>query len=130
MFFFSSICNLYALIVLLFQHLLFICFIFLLFQQLTLQLALVFSTLPFMTRVWKLNARKDCLVCIVGVIADGHYDQGRDLNAKLHDQYFIFNDFASKDSLSLIFLLHIKTDVEDDDDDKKKMHSTFLYNNT
>ena len=82
-----------------------------------------------MTRVWKLNARKDCLVCIVGVIADGHYDQGRDLNAKLHDQYFIFNNFASKDSLSLICLFHIKTDV-DDDDDKNKMHSTFLYNNT
>ena len=87
------------------------------FQQLTLQLALVFSTLPFMTRVRRLNASKDCLVCIVGVIASGHYDQGRDLNAKLHDHYFIFNGFASKDSLPLICLLHIKTDDDDDDDD-------------
>ena len=55
-------------------------------------------------------------VCIVGVIAGGHYDQGRDLNAKLHDHYFIFNGFASKDSLPLICLLHIKTDDDDDDD--------------
>ena len=73
----------------------------LLFQQLTLQLVLVFSTLPFMTRVRRLNACKNCLVCIVGVIAGGYYDQGRDLNAKLHDYYFIFNGFASKDSLPL-----------------------------
>ena len=56
-------------------------------------------------------------VCIVGVIAGGHYDQGRDLNAKLHDHYFIFNGFASKDSLPLSCLLHIKTDGDDDDDD-------------
>ena len=71
----------------------------LLYQQLTLQLALVFSTLPFMTRVRRFNAHKDCLVCIVGVIAGGHYDQGRDLNAKLHDHYFIFNSTVSKDRL-------------------------------
>ena len=109
----------------------------LLFQQLTLQLALVFSTLPFMTRVRRLKARKDCLVCIVGVIAGGHYDQGRDLNAKLYDHYFIFNGFASIDSLPLICLLHIKTDDDDDDDNhilvimmKKKMHRTFLYDGT
>ena len=66
-----------------------------------------------MTRVGRLNARKDCLVCIVGVIAGGQYDQGRDLNAKLHDHYFIFN--GCKDSLPLVCLLHIKTDVDDDD---------------
>ena len=54
------------------------------------------------------------MVCIVGVIAGGHYDQGRDLNAKLHDCYFIFNGFACKTILSLICLLHIKTDVDDD----------------
>ena len=71
----------------------------LLYQQLTLLLALVFSTLPFMTRVRRFNARKDCLVRIVGVIAGGHYDQGRDLNAKLHDHFFIFNSFVSKDCL-------------------------------
>ena len=47
-------------------------------------------------------------MCIVGVIAGGHYDQGRDLNAKLHYHYLIFNGFASKDSLPLICLLHIK----------------------
>ena len=73
--------------------------IVLLHQQLTLLLVLVFSTLPFMARVRRFNARKDCLVCIVGVIAGGHYDQGRDLNAKLHDHYFIFNGFISKDCL-------------------------------
>ena len=100
---------------LLFQHLLFICLNCASFPTASLQLALVFSTLPFMTRVRRLNARKDCLVCIVGVIAGGHYDQGRDLNAKLHDHYFIFNGFASKDSLPLICLLHINTDVDDDD---------------
>ena len=56
--------------------------------------------LPFMMRVRRFNARKDCLVCIVGVIAGGHYDQGSDLNAKLHDHYFIlFNGFVSKDRL-------------------------------
>ena len=89
-----------------------------------------------MTRVRRLNARKDCLVCIVGVIAGGHYDQGRDLNAKLHDHYFIFNGFASKDSLSLMCLLHIKTDIDDDVNHlmvmmmTKKIHRTFLYNGT
>ena len=101
---------------LLFQHLLFICLNFPSFPTANLQLALVVSTLPFMTRVRRLNARKDCLVCIVGVIAGGHYDQGRDLNAKLHDHYFIFNGFACKDSLSLICLLHIN-----DDDDNHLM---------
>ena len=70
----------------------------LLYQQLTLQLALVFSTLPFMTRVRRFSARKD-VVYIIGVIASGHYDQRRDLNAKLHDHYFIFNSFVSKDFL-------------------------------
>ena len=78
---------------------LFICLIVLLYQQLTLQLALVFSALPFMTRVRRSNARKDCLVRIVGVIAGGHYDQGRDLNAKLHDHFFVLNSFVSKDRL-------------------------------
>ena len=77
-------------------------------------------------------------MCIVGVIAGGHYDQGRDLNAKLHDHYFIFNGFASKTILSLICLLHIKTDVDNDyylmvmmmTKKKKKMLRTFLYNGT
>ena len=85
-----------------------------------------------MTRVRRFNARKDCLVCIVGVIAGGHYDQGRDLNAKLHDHYFIFNGFASETILSLICLLHIKTDVDDDNylmvmmmTKEKKMLRTF-----
>ena len=45
------------------------------------------------------NDCKDCLVSIVGVIAGGLYDQGRDLNAKLHDHFFIFNSFVSKDGL-------------------------------
>ena len=76
----------------------------LLSQQLTLKLAFIFSTLSFMMRVRRFNAHKDCLVCIVGVKASGHYDQGRDLNAKLYDHYFIFNSFASKDILSLICL--------------------------
>ena len=67
-----------------------------------------------MTRVRRFNARKDCLVCTVGVIAGGHYDQGRDLNAKLHDHYFIFNGFISKDCLWSAWL-HIKTDLDCDD---------------
>ena len=56
----------------------FICLKFASFLTAYLLLAFAFSTLPFMTRVWRFNARKDCLVCIVGVIAGGHYDQGRD----------------------------------------------------
>ena len=74
-------------------------------------------------------------MCIVGVIAGGHYDQGRDLNAKLHDYYFIFNGFACKTILSLIFLPHIKTDVDDDNHlmvmmMTKQMFRTFMYNGT
>ena len=75
-------------------------------------------------------------MCIVGVIAGGHYDQGRDLNAKLHYYYFIFNGFACKTILSLICLLHIKTDVDDDNHlmvmmmTKKIMLRTFMYNGT
>ena len=90
--FFSSICYLYALMMLF-------------FQQLTLQLALVFSTLPFMTRVRRLNARKDCLVCIVGVIVGGHCDQGRDLNAQLLDHYFTLNSIRAKIGL----ISHLRT---------------------
>ena len=89
---FLAFCYLHALIIMLLS------------QQLILKLAFIFSTLSFMTRVRRFNARKDCLVCIVGVIAGGHYDQGRDLNAKLHDHYFMFNSLASKDILSLICL--------------------------
>ena len=45
-----------------------------------------------------MERRKD-LVFIIGVIAGGLCDQGRDLNAKLHDHYFIFNSCVSKDCL-------------------------------
>ena len=68
---FFSLCILYA-------------FILLCFLQLTFLLAFAFSTLPLMTRVRRFNARKDCLVCIVGVIAGGHYDQGRDSECKAY----------------------------------------------
>ena len=89
-------CNLFALIVLLFQHLLSVCLSVLFYQQLTFQLALVFSTLPFVMRVRRFNARKDCLVCIIRVIASSHYLNARDLNANLHNHYFINNNFVSK----------------------------------
>ena len=72
---FFSLCILYALILLL-------------FLQLTFLLAFAFSTLPLMTRVQRFNARKDCLVCIVGVITGGHYDQGRDSEFKAYYYYF------------------------------------------
>ena len=60
----------------------------LLFLQPTFLLAFPFSTLPFMTRVRRFNARKDCLVCIIGVIAGSHYDQGRDSECKAYYNYF------------------------------------------
>ena len=97
--FFSSICYFYALI-------------FLLFQQLTIQLALIFSTLPFMTRVRRFNARKDCLVCIVEVIAGGHYDQGRDSECKAYNYYFYIQQFCQ---CLWSAWLHINTDFKDDD---------------
>ena len=77
---FFSFCILYALILLLFYSLPFC-------------LAFPFSTLPFMTRVRRSNARKDCLVCIVGVIAGGHYDQGRDSECKAY-YYFYIHQFC------------------------------------
>ena len=55
---FFSLCILYPLTLFLFF-----------FLQLTLLLTFPFSTLPFLTRVWRCNTCKDCLVCIVGVIA-------------------------------------------------------------
>ena len=75
-----SLCILYVLILLL-------------FLQLTFLLAFPFSTLPFMTRVRRSNARKDCLVCIIGVIAGGHYDQGRDSECKAY-YYFYIHQFC------------------------------------
>ena len=96
---FFSLCILYALILLL-------------FLQLTFLLAFAFSTLPLMTRVRRFNARKDCLVCIVGVIAGGHYDQGRDSECKAYYYYFYIQQFY----LCLWSAwLHINTDVDDDD---------------
>ena len=76
---FFSLCILYALILLLFLQL--------------FLLAFAFSTLPLMTRVRRFNARKDCLVCIVGVIAGGHYDQGRDSECKAYYYYFYIQQF-------------------------------------
>ena len=72
-----SFCILNALILLLF------------FYSLPFCLAFPFSTLPFMTRVWRSNTRKDCLVCIIGVIAGGHYDREEILNAKLIVTFYI-----------------------------------------
>ena len=72
---FFSLCILYALILLLFLQLIFL-------------LAFAFSTLPLMMRVRRFNACKDCLVCIVGVIAGGHYDQGRNSECKAYYYYF------------------------------------------
>ena len=68
--------------------------ILLLFLQLTFLLAFAFSTLPLMTRVRRFNARKDYLVCIVWVIAGGHYDQGRDSECKAHYYYFYIQQFC------------------------------------
>ena len=39
-----------------------------------LLVAFLFSVLLFMMRVQRFNAHKDCLVCIIGVIAGGHCD--------------------------------------------------------
>ena len=64
-------------------------------------------------RVRRFNARKDCLVCIVGVIAGGHYDQGRDTECKAYYYYFYIWQFC----LCLRSAwLHINTDFDDDDD--------------
>ena len=38
------------------------------FYSLPCCLALPFSTLPFMVRVQRSNASKDCLVCLIGVV--------------------------------------------------------------
>ena len=73
-----SFCILYALTLLLF------------FYSLSFCLAFPFSTLPLMTRVRRFNAHKDCLVCIVGDIAGGHYDQGRDSECKAY-YYFLYS---------------------------------------
>ena len=47
-----------------------------------------------MTRAQRFNARKDCLVCILKVLTCGHYDQGRDSDAKHITITFIFISFA------------------------------------
>ena len=96
---FFSLCILYALILLL-------------FLQLTFLLAFTFSTQPLMTRVRRFNARKDCLVCIVGVIAGGHYDQGRDSECKAYNYYFYIQQFCQ---CLWSAWLHINTDFNDDD---------------
>ena len=77
---FFSLCILYALILLL-------------FLQLTFLLAFAFSTLPLMMRVRRFNACKDCLVCIIGFIAAGHNDQGRDSECKAYYYYFYVQQF-------------------------------------
>ena len=69
----------------------------------------VFSTLPIMMRVWRFHACKDCLVCIIGVLVGGHYDQGRDSECKAVCYYFNIQQFC------LCFWsawLHINTDVD------------------
>ena len=68
------------------------------------QVAWCFSTLPSMTRVRRFNASWDCLVCIVGIIAGGHYDQGRDSVCKATlKESPIFRTLASKGIVFLIF---------------------------
>ena len=86
-----------------------------------------------MTRVRRLIACKDCLVCIKGVIASGHYDQ-----EEIWMQSYMINTLyltvlPAKTILSLICLLHIRTDVGDDDNHWlwwQKLHRTFLYDGT
>ena len=73
-----------------------------------LSLFYLFSTLPLMTRVRRFNARKDCLMCIIGVIAGGHYDQGRDSECKAHYYYFYSQQFCLRFWSAW---LHINTDV-------------------
>ena len=62
-----------------------------------------------MTRVQRFNARKDYLVCIVGVIAGGHYDQGRDSECKAYYYCFYSQQFACvfdlPDCLSALMLM-------------------------
>ena len=65
-----------------------------------------------MTRVWRFNARKDYLVCIIGFTTSGHYDLGRDSESKVYYYYFYIQQFC----LCLLSArLHINTDVNDDD---------------
>ena len=64
-----------------------------------------------MTRVRRFNARRDCLVCIVGVIAGGHYDEGRDSECKAYYYFYIWQFCLCLRSA----WLHINTDFDDDD---------------
>ena len=87
--------------------------ILLLFLQLTFLLAFAFSTLPFMTRVRRLNASKDYLVCIVWVAT---MIREEILNAKLITITFIFSSFVCvfelpdcKSTLMLIMMTAIMT---------------------
>ena len=47
-------------------------------------------------------------MCIVGVIAGGHYDQGRDFECKVY-YYFLYSSVLPA---SLTCLMHINTDVD------------------
>ena len=64
-------------IILLFS-LYFICLNFASFLTDYLPASISFLNSTIHDEVRKSNARKDCLVCSIGVIAGGHYDQGRD----------------------------------------------------
>ena len=75
-----------------------------------LSASILFSTPPFMMRVWRYNAGKDCLVGIVGVIASGHFGQGRDSKCKAY--YFYIHQFCLR---LWSAWLHINMDVDDDD---------------
>ena len=78
---FFFLCILYALILLLFlKH--------------TFLLAFAFSTLSLMTRVWRFNAHKYYLVCIVVLITSGNYDLGRDSESKVYYYYFYIQQFC------------------------------------
>ena len=76
-----------------------------------LLVAFSFSILLFMMRVQRFNARKDCLVCITGVIAGGHYDQGRDTECKAYYYDFYIQQFACAfdlpDCISALILLMV-----------------------
>ena len=91
---------------------LYICLNFASFFTAYLSAGISFSTPPLMTRVRRFNAHKDCLVCIIGVKAGSHYDQGRDSECKAFYYYFYIQQFC----LCLWSAwLHINTDVGDDD---------------
>ena len=90
----------------------FICLNFASFLRAYLSACICFLNLSLMTRVWRFNAHKDYLVCIVVLITSGHYDLWRDSESKVYYYYFYIQQFCF---CLWSASLHINTDVDEDD---------------